>query len=276
MARTLTKTGAARRPTLAKRADKLELYEDAVHDPEAEVDFIRDTYRKLRGRRPKSFREDFAGSAATACEWARRGPDYRAIGVDIEPEVLEWGRQHRLAKLRPAARARVSLVQGDVLKVKTPPVDAIAACNFSYWVFKTRPLLLSYFKRARAALKKDGIFVLDAFGGHDAFREMRERTKHRRFTYIWDQSSYKPVTGDLLCHIHFSFRDGSRLQRAFTYDWRLWTLPELRELLLEAGFARVTVYWEGDDGKGSGNGEFAPHAQGEAEAGWIAYLVAEK
>ena len=66
------------------------------------------------------------------------------------------------------------------------------------------------------------------------------------------------------------------MEKAFTYEWRLWTLPEIRELLEEAGFGRVTVYWEGTDEDGEGNGEFEPTTRGDADAGWIAYLVAEK
>jgi len=105
---------------------------------------------------------------------------------------------------------------------------------------------------------------------------MKKSTRQRRFTYVWDQARYRPVTGELLCHIHFCFPDGSRLRRAFSYDWRLWTLPELQELLAESGFGRVTVYWEGDDSNGKGSGEFTPHAHGDADAGWVAFLVAEK
>ena len=64
----------------------------------------------------------------------------------------------------------------------------------------------------------------------------------------------------MLCHIHFSFPDGSKIKKAFTYDWRLWTLPEIRELLLEAGFQRATVYWEGtNEETEEGDGEFTPH-----------------
>lgn len=261
---------------MAERSDRYELYEKAVHDPVAEVNFIRRTFRTLRGRVPLTFREDFSGPASAACEWVRRGPRCRAIGVDIDGDVLEWGRRHRLSQLPPSARRRVRLVRGNVLDVRTGLVDAIGALNFSYWVFKERPTLLRYFRSARQALRRDGMLFLDAFGGYEASREMEEHTQFGRFTYVWDQARYRPVTGDLTCHIHFRFADRSRIERAFTYEWRLWTLPELRELLAEAGFRKVTVYWEGDDGDGGGNGVFTPEAAGDADAGWVAYLVAEK
>ena len=80
----------------------------------------------------------------------------------------------------------------------------------------------------------------------------------------------------MTCHIHFKFPDKSKLKRAFTYVWRLWTLPEITELLTEAGFKNPTVYWEGTDEDGEGDGVFTPDDRGEADAGWIAYLSAEK
>ncbi len=275
-------TGAAgrrtgrRKPTMAERADRYELYEAAVHSPEAEVDFIQEAFRQLRRREPLTFREDFSGPASAACEWVRRGSRRRAIGVDIEQDALEWGRRYRLSRLAPRARRRVLLINADVLRVQTERVDVIAALNFSYWVFRDRRTLLRYFRRAHSSLADDGILVLDAYGGYEALQEMKERTRHRWFTYVWDQARYHPVTGDLTCHIHFRFPDGSRLDRAFTYDWRLWTIPELRELLREAGFSQVTVYWERDGRNGGGNGEFTPEIRGDADAGWLAYLVAAK
>ena len=147
----------------------------------------------------------------------------------------------------------------------------------SYWIFKTRDLLRQYFQNVYDGLLDDGLFMLDAFGGPDVHREMRARTKLKRFTYIWDQKGYNPITGDMLCHIHFSFPDGSKIKNAFTYDLRLWTLPEIRELLLEAGFQRATVYWEGtDEETEEGNGEFTPTEEGDADATFLVYIVAEK
>lgn len=59
------------------------------------------------------------------------------------------------------------------------------------------------------------------------------------------------------------------------YDWRLWTLPEIRELLGEAGFSRSDVYWESYDRKtGKGNGVFRKRIHAPAEAVWIGVVVA--
>ena len=49
----------------------------------------------------------------------------------------------------------------------------------------------------------------------------------------------------------------------------------LLEMLSEAGF-KSTVYWEQADEDGEGNGEFLPQTEGEADAGWIAYIVSQK
>ena len=173
-------------------------------------------------------------------------------------------------------RTRVRLINSDVMTVTTEPVDLGIAFNFSYWIFKTRDQMRAYFERVRDGLKDDGLFMLDVFGGHEAFEETKEKTKHDGFTYIWHQAKYEPVTGNFLCHIHFRFPDKSRIKKAFTYEWRLWTLPELQELLLEAGFKKVRVWWEEEDDDGEGTGEFYEEAKGEADPAWIAYITAEK
>ncbi len=275
--RETTQSSRRRRlPTLAERADRYALYQRSVQDVAWEMHFVEQTFRALRKRAPQKLREDFCGTALAACEWVRCGRRHQAIGVDIDPAVLAWGQQHNVARLAPRIASRLHLLQADVLKVRVPLVDIILAFNFSYWVFKERALLREYFRQVRQGLTADGIFMLDAYGGYDAFREMREREDFGRFTYIWEQATYEPVSGQTSCHIHFSFPDGSRLKRAFSYHWRLWTLPELRELLTEAGFEKTTVYFEGTDEKtGQGNGVFQPAMRGEADPAWVAYLVAQ-
>ncbi|BAN68627.1 conserved hypothetical protein [endosymbiont of unidentified scaly snail isolate Monju] len=265
---------------MASQADRHRLYELAVQCAEAEVDFVIDTFRELRGRKPLHLREDFCGTANVCCEWVRRGARHTAVGVDLDGEVLDWGRRHRLGALTERQRSRVALLQDDVLDAQTRPTDVVLAMNFSYWLFKQRSDLLRYFRSVHNNLVDDGIFFLDAYGGYDAFREIDEEREiddgGEGFTYIWDQDHFNPVDNNLVCHIHFAFPDGSVMERAFTYDWRLYTLPEIRDLLDEAGFSRTTVYWQGWDEDGEASGEFYPTETADADAGWICYLVAEK
>jgi SAM-dependent methyltransferase len=261
---------------MAEQFELHDLYEEAVQDVASEVEFLDATYRSLRGRDAVGFREDFCGTASAACEWVRSSRRRYAIGVDNDPDVLDWGRRHRVSRLAEVDRARVRLLEEDVCTVETDPVDIIGAFNFSYYLFKTRADLRHYFARCREALKPDGILFLDAFGGPDAIAVQKEKTRFDEFTYVWDQAEFHPVTNEIKCHIHFKFPDGSKIKKAFTYDWRMWSLPEIRELLLEAGFARVRIYWEGEDENGEGNGEFTETRTGTPDLAWICYIVAEK
>ncbi len=272
----VTGGGTHTAPKMADLADRHELYEESVQCVEEECEFITDTFQKIRGRVPASLREDFCGTASACCEWVRQSPGHTAIGVDYDSEVLAWGRKNRIERLSEEQQSRIQLIESDVLDVQAKAVDAVGAFNFSYFIFQRREVMLQYFRSVHEALVADGIFFLDAFGGYEAFEEMKEKTKYDNFTYIWEQASYAPVTGEMTCYIHFKFPDGSKMKRAFEYTWRLWTLPELLEMLTEVGFRNPTVYWEGTDEDGEGDGVFTPDGKGEADAGWIAYLVAEK
>ncbi len=238
---------------------------------------IDETFREIRQRRAKVLREDFCGTANTACEWVRKHKSNRAIGIDLDHEVMAWGKKHNIGKLKKSDAKRICLIHADVLEVRTEPVDVVLAMNFSYQLFKQHKQLRRYFTRVRKALVDDGVFFLDAYGGHESYRETKERTKHKNFTYIWDQAKFNPITHEMICHIHFKFSDGSTMKRAFTYDWRIYTLPELRELLMGAGFSKVTVYWEQtDEETGEGNGIYIATEQGDPDPSWICYLAAEK
>lgn len=267
-----------RKPTLASQADRYALYQQAVQAPDFEVDFFIKAFRREYKRRPTILREDFCGTHAVCCEWVKRRRDHVAIGVDIDPEPLNWGIQHNQSKLTEEQRSRIILQQADVRTSDGPKADVLAAENFSYWVFKTRPELREYFKIARRNLRKEGIMVLDLMGGPETMTEnLQDVRRHRGFKYVWDQARLNPINHDCTYHIHFRFPDGSELTKAFTYNWRFWTIPEVREVLLEAGFRRVDVYWEGTDpDTGKGNDIYGIATSAPQDLSWIAYMVAVK
>jgi hypothetical protein len=267
---------SATRTPMAERVDRHELYEAAVQDVVEETSFMARVFRELRGREPLGLREDFCGTASAACQWVRGGEERFAIGVDFDADVLAWGREHRVSRLSSAEQQRLKLLNEDVLTVHTGQVDIAAAFNFSYWTFRSRQQLGSYFASVRAALADDGLMFLDAFGGSESYVMGKEKTRHKNFTYVWEQAEFDPMTAECVCHIHFRFPDGSRLKNAFSYAWRMWTLPEILELLEEAGFSRVRTYWETEDEDGEGTGEYAEASRGLNDPAWIVYIVAEK
>lgn len=264
--------------------DRHYLYTAAVQSVEADLDFFERVYRRRNGKRFESLCEDFCGTAALACEWVRRRAGNRSVGLDLHRPTLDWGRRRYLHALGDDAE-RVTLLERDVLSGERPRADVVAGLNFSYCIFKDRDTLRGYFRGVRRSLARGGVLVLDLFGGTEAnCEDVEERripasvafdgTRVPAFTYVWDQASFNVVDNGIRCHIHFKLRDGSHLKRAFSYDWRLWSIPEVRELLDEAGFADSEVYLEGwDDDEDDTDGIFRRRTRFPNQSGWVAYIV---
>jgi predicted RNA methylase len=266
------------------KPDRHILYEAAVQGVEYDLDFFERVWRTLRGGRFTRLREDFCGTAAIACGWVARRSANRAWAVDLDEEVLDWARAHRVPRLKGAA-SRLALVHRDVRRVTAPAVDLAVAFNFSYWVFHRRPDLVAYFRAVRRSLTRRGLFVVNAFGGTEAMQKIIERRRIAAstsvdgarvpsFTYVWDQARFNPVDHRLLCHIHFELRGGVKMRRAFTYDWRLWTLPEIEEAMLDAGFRAVEFWVEGWDAKRNRSDDvYHRRRRFENQESWLACVV---
>jgi SAM-dependent methyltransferase len=263
---------------LAALADKYDLYLRSVQSPENEVSFFTRAFHTNYGRTPLVLREDFCGTAAVCCEWVKSRNDRSAIGIDLDPEPLAWGMENNVSKLDDDERRRVKLLEEDARSVRRKKADVVTAQNFSFYLFKTRNELRAYFEAAYRNLAREGVFVLDVLGGSEVMEEDREEVRgHRSFKYVWEQARFDPITHNCLFHIHFRFPDGSGIERAFTYDWRLWTIPEVRELLDEAGFRRADVYWESRDRRtGRGNDVYRRRERAESDPAWVAYVVGVK
>lgn len=269
--------------TMAEQADRHELYQQAVQDPDTEIELLTEKFSELRGRPPLALREDFCGTAYLAVEWCKSDPRRTAIGVDLDAETIAWGREHNLVPAGNEVANQIELIENDVLDAETQPVDLICAFNFSYNGFKQRKDLIGYLRAVRRALRPDGMLVMDVYGGSEAMDVLEEDREldDSDISYVWEQAKFNPINHHTVCHIHFDFPDGSRLDKAFTYHWRLWTLPELQDALAEAGFSKVHVYWEEfedtdeDDEYLQSTGRYTEAREVENQESWIAYVFAE-
>ncbi|MGB1699192.1 MAG: class I SAM-dependent methyltransferase [Nannocystaceae bacterium] len=267
--------------TQAARADRHDLYERSVQGCDADVAFFSETFEEIRGRAAKSFREDFCGTAKLSAAWCRSAEDRTAVGIDLDGPTLEIGATRNLTM---DVADRVTLYQQDVLAEVPGQADITCAMNFSYFVFKERATLREYLESARDALNDDGLLFLEIYGGQEAMEELEEERELEGFTYVWEQESFDPLTHETLCHIHFRFPDGSEISKAFTYSWRWWSVPELRDLCKEAGFSDVRVFWETmeedpddpDSLEGTGEYEDVTDTTQENQESWLAYVVAVK
>lgn len=262
------------------------LYEASVQGVGTDIDFAVRIFKNKNGRKPGDLREDFCGTAALACEWVKRSPKHRAWGIDIDRPTLNWGLKHNVPHIGKKA-GQLTLLCDDVLKAKTPAADLVMALNFSYCVFKTRELLRTYFRQVRKALRKDGLFIMDIYGGTEAVAAKLEPrkvdafiaadgTKVPSFTYVWDQAEYNVIDHHVVNHIHFKVPGCGKINKAFTYDWRLWTLPELREILQEAGFRSTEVYLHDWTKDGESDDIYRRRTNYENALGWVAYVVGVK
>lgn len=226
----------------AASADRYALYIQAVQNPTAVVAFVDGLYRHRHGRPPTSLREDFCGTAVNCVEWLLADPGSTAIGVDIDPEPLQWCRDHLLPEITSGQRFRLELVEADVRSVTSGPADVVLGLNSSVCALKQRSELLAYLRRCRESLTSGGMLVLEVYAGPEAQMVGCDHHEHHGFTAIWEQESFNAVTHETIAHLHFTFPDKSRLDGAFTYDYRLWSPPELVDALAEAEFCDVGVF----------------------------------
>jgi len=251
--------------------DKFDYYEASVTSAGQLAAFI----RALHGREPRVLREDFSGTAALSRGWLGLGREMRAVAVDSDaPTLARIPRSARLTKRRT-----------DVLKA-TDRADIVAATNFPVCYWHTRASLVRYLRHARACLNKGGVFVADLYGGPLALVPSR-RSKRialgrgRVLHYTWHQRSIDPLTMRVRNSIHFRVTAPGRapevIKDAFTYDWRLWSIPELRDAMEEAGFRSTEVH----DRLGAaidheGNVYVRAVEEHELDRDWVAYVVARR
>ena len=275
----MTRQKLSRKKSKLTRFDKYDFYVNSVQSADHDAGLIwrmlQDTTGAVRNRNI-ILREDFCGTGALCFEWVKLGPSHKAVGVDIDETALSCGRHYYGPKTTKDRSSRVKLVCADVMAYKLPEPDVICALNFSFYFMKDRCDLLRYFKRCRKELNKKGLLVLDAFGGPAYLgpHSDRRRNSDKKFTFWWEVESFDAISHEIKTHLHFK-PDGQKIKkRVFSYDWRLWTLPELTDLLKQAGFTKIEYWAEGLDSRGNGNGRFGKIKSEKNCETWVTYVTA--
>ncbi|KAJ2077042.1 hypothetical protein H4R24_005363 [Coemansia sp. RSA 988] len=271
------KADKKRPKTMAEMADKHQLYMQAVQNPRKEVKNLDSIYRTLSARHlahvdhgedddsplyqrrgAMTLREDFCGTAVLCAEWvrARPVPDRRAYGIDIDTEVIDYAWKHVLCCSDSDNGSRARVICGDVMDVHardtssgssatmcTPRVDIIAAFNFSVCYFHQRSDLVRYLQHSLSNLNDFGLFFCDVFGGSEITQPLVSRVRDLGyFKYLFRQHNYDLCTNTVQISLGFKMKDGSMLKDCFSYRFRLYSLCELKEAMLDAGFDKVSIW----------------------------------
>ncbi|CAL1403963.1 unnamed protein product [Linum trigynum] len=167
-----------------------------------------------------------------------------------------------------------------------PARDIVCAFNFSCCCLHKRAELVLYFKNVLDCLsRKGGIFVMDLYGGTSSEQKLRLQRRFPNFTYTWEQDEFDIVARKTRISLHFHLlKQQKKIRHAFSYSWRLWSLPEIKDCLEEAGF-RSVHFWlrkmpdveESRSTQGFGAGrdiKYEEVQKFEQEDSWNAYIVA--
>ncbi len=243
------------------RLNRHDLYERCVQNPAVVVRLL----LAIHGGSPSRLREDFSARARVSRQWCREVPAGSATAVDLDAALL-----HALG----GKASRVTPVTGDALRQPVRPhsADVVFVGNFSMGEVHHRTALVRYLRDSAARLSPGGVFVCDTYGGASAFRTGAVQRTHPwsppggtsararrdadlRIRYTWEQRDADALTGMVTNAIHFRVLRGGEvlgdITDAFVYRWRLWSVPELRDAMIEAGFAATSVYADVPDAQDS-------------------------
>lgn len=198
-----------------------------------EVDFVE---REIGGDRSKRILDIACGTGRHAIELARRG--YRVVGFDLSAGQLRVARE-------AAAEAGLSVEfqrRDATLPHFTREFDAaLMFCEGAFPLMETDEKNFAILQHAAAALRPGGKLMLTTISAlFPLFHSLKEFfAKNERITTT-GEPAFDLMTFRERSDLTFTDDDG-RSQTVAT-DQRYYTPPELRWLLLTAGFAKVDIF----------------------------------
>jgi SAM-dependent methyltransferase len=197
-----------------------------------EVDFVE---RELGGDRSKRILDIACGTGRHAIELTRRG--YNVVGFDLSEGQLRLAREK-------AAAAGVS-VEFERRDATQPHFSqefdaALMFCEGAFPLMETDEKNFAILKHACAALRPGGKLMMTTLNAlFPLFHSVKDFIEANQR----DTTTAK-LTFDLMAfreHADVTFTDDDGRSQTITTDERYYTPPELRWLLLGAGFAKVEI-----------------------------------
>lgn len=233
----------------------------------------------------RTLHEDFSGSAAFANAWCTSNPRRSALAIDMDPEAHADGTPHPRLRRLTADLTRLPRTLPGPAKA-----DVVYAGNFATCEVHARDALVAYLTRARQRLTPGGVFVCDLYAGPGAWRTGDTRVIHPplpelpsyRVAYTWRQREADLVNGLVANAIDFELVNARgvavhELVNAFNYHWRLWSIPEMRDAMAQAGFDEVDVYPDAPDAvDADGVAYLAPMDFLETRSSAVVYVCARR
>ncbi|KAA8550173.1 hypothetical protein F0562_001857 [Nyssa sinensis] len=220
-------------PSTGDVQSKFLLYQQSVQSPKGDISYLQKFFLTyVGGRLPLHLQEDFCGTALLSAEWLRSDARRTAVGLDLDLEALNWCMENNVNKI--GADGTFRCLQEILYALSTTVVAASIAVESWFHISSTALNALS---------RKGGIFVMDLYGGTSSECELRLQRRFPNFTYVWEQAGFDIIQRKTRISLHFHLQKPKRkLRHAFSYSWRLWSLPEIKDCLEEAGF-RSVHFW---------------------------------
>jgi SAM-dependent methyltransferase len=219
--------------------EKHSLYQKSVQNPKREVEFYRKVYRLIFKSLPVYFREDFCGTALLSCEWVKNNVCNQALGIDIDKDTLEWGHENNINNLSSGSD-RIKLINQNVLQPFDPKqkFDIICSMNYSHFLLNKRSELVKYFSNVRRNINR-GLFIIDFYGGLHTYSEHRHNNQSDFYEFHNEQMNILDNVSN--SHLRYKTKEG-KLETLFTYNFRVYSIIELREALEDSGFDNFKIY----------------------------------
>ncbi len=234
----------------SKIPSKFELYQKSVQNAKKEAEFFRKVYRLIYNKVPETFREDFCGTGLLSCEWVKSNVMNSAVGLDFDKETLEWGRDNNINNLTSGAD-RIKLLEQNVLDEfdQSQKFDIICSLNYSHFLLQKRKEIFKYFSNMVQNLQTKGIFILDFYGGSHIFTDHKyQRSKSSSF-YEFSGKKMNILNNQSACSLNYKIKK-NKYKPMFSFNFRIYSIIELREALEEVGLNGFKLYIkeiEGDD-----------------------------